>query len=66
MAERVIDIEEAELQNVRSCEDVLVWARISNASPVFDPIERRAILTYSRPGSKLEMTRQMIEEVIEW
>ena len=66
VAQRVLDIEEAGLQNVRSCEDVPGWARISNVLPVFDPIERRATLTYSRPGIEHDLTRQIIEEVIEW
>ena len=65
VAQRVLDIEEAGLQNVRSCEDVPGWARISNVSTVFVPIERRVTLTYSRPGSEHDLTRQTIEEVIE-
>jgi hypothetical protein len=59
MAQRVVDIEEAGLQGVKSCEDIPEWARLSNVSPVFDSAERRAMLTYSRLGSK-------IMEVIEW
>ncbi|KAE9374871.1 hypothetical protein N431DRAFT_336663 [Stipitochalara longipes BDJ] len=66
IAQRVLDIEEAGLQNVRSCEDVPGWARISNVSTVFDPIEQRATLTYSGPGSEHDLTRQTVEEVIEW
>lgn len=66
VAQRVLDIEEAGLQNVRSCVDVLSWVRISNVSPIFDPIERRATLTYSRLRNKHDMTRRTIVEVIEW
>jgi hypothetical protein len=66
VAQRVLDIEEAGLQNVRSCEDVPDWARISHVSPVFNPIERRATLTYNRIGTEHESTRQRIEEVVEW
>jgi hypothetical protein len=66
VAQRVLDMEEAGLQNVRSCDDIPGWARISNVSPVFNPIEQRATLTYSRTGSEHDLTRQTIEEVIEW
>ena len=51
---------------MRCCEDVLGWARISNVSPLFNHIERRATLRYSRPGIEQDLTRQTIEEVIEW
>ncbi|KAH8797619.1 hypothetical protein F5884DRAFT_687858 [Xylogone sp. PMI_703] len=66
VAQRVLDIEETGLQNVRSCEDVPGWARISNVTPVFGPFERMVTLTYSRAGSEHDLTRQTIEEVIEW
>lgn len=66
VAQRVLDIEEAGLQNVRCCEDVPGWARISNISPVFNAIERRATLTYSWLGIEHDLTRQIIEEVVEW
>jgi len=66
VAQRVLDIEEAGLQNVRSCEDVPGWVRVSNVAPNFDPIERRATLTYSRPGLDYGLNSQMIEEVVEW
>ena len=48
VAQRVVEIEEAGLMNVRRCEDVPDWARISSVSPLFDPISRKATLTYSR------------------
>jgi hypothetical protein len=66
VAQRVLDIEEAGLPNVKSCEDVPDWARISNVSPVCNPIERRATLTYTRPRSEHDPTWQTVEEVIEW
>ncbi|KAL3420045.1 C6 zinc finger domain-containing protein [Phlyctema vagabunda] len=66
VAQRVLDIEEAGLQNVRNCEDVPGWARISNVSPIFNPIERRATLTYSWPRIEHGLTGQTMKEVIEW
>jgi hypothetical protein len=66
VAQRVLEIEEAGLGEVKSCEDVPDWARISNVSPLFDPVGRKATLTYSRPESSENYTRQTIEEVIEW
>lgn len=66
VAQRVVAIEEEGLRNVTSCEDVPGWARISNVSPVFDPIERRATLTYRRAGSTHDPTGRFIEEVIDW
>jgi hypothetical protein len=66
VAQRVVDIEEAGLENVRSCDDVPGWVRISNVSPVFRPIERKVTLTYIRVRSKHDLTSQTIEEVIAW
>lgn len=66
VAQRVVEIEEAGLVDVKSCEDVPDWARISNVSPLFDPVGRKATLTYSRPESAHDNIRQTVEEVIEW
>lgn len=66
VAQRVLDIEEAGLKNVQSCVDVPGWARISHVSPVFDLVERKATLSYSRRINKHDLTRQTIVEVIEW
>jgi hypothetical protein len=66
VAQRVVDIEEAGLWNVRSCDDVPARARISNVLPVFNHIERRATLTYNRSTVEYDMARQTIEEVIDW
>lgn len=66
VAQRVLEIEEAGLADVKTCEDVPDWARISDVTPVFDPVARKATLTYSRPQSRHEITRKTIEEVIEW
>lgn len=64
-AQRVLDIEEAGLQNLKSCDDVPGWARISNVSLAFDHAEKRAALTYNRPIDEYGMAQQMTE-VIEW
>ncbi|KFY11794.1 hypothetical protein V492_04257 [Pseudogymnoascus sp. VKM F-4246] len=64
-AQRVLDIEEAGLQNLKSCDDVPGWARISNVSLAFDHVEKRAALTYNRPMNEYDMVQQMTE-VIEW
>jgi hypothetical protein len=66
VARRVVEIEEAGLTNVRCSEDVPDWARISSVNPLFDPVGRKATLTYSRPESEHNLTRQTVEEVIEW
>ncbi|TVY16679.1 hypothetical protein LARI1_G006301 [Lachnellula arida] len=66
VAQRVLDIEEAGLLDVRCCEDVLGWARISDVEPVFDHGGRRATLTYSRLGSEHGLDREMVGEVVEW
>jgi hypothetical protein len=66
VAQRVLEIEEAGLSDVRTCEDIPDWARISGVTPVFDPVGRKATLTYSRPGKGLDLTKETIEEVIEW
>lgn len=51
---------------MRSCDDVPAWARISDISPVFYHVERKAVLTYSRSGIEHDLARQTIEEVVEW
>jgi hypothetical protein len=66
VAQRVLNIEEAGLQNVTSCEDVPGWARISNVSPIFHLVEQRATLVYSLPGREHNLIMETIEEVIEW
>jgi hypothetical protein len=66
VAQRVLDIEESGLRNVRSCDDVPEWARVSNVFPALDPRRSRASLVYSRLGSEHDLTRQTKIEVITW
>jgi hypothetical protein len=66
VAERLIEIEEEGLGEVKSCKDVPDWALISDVHPVFDPVRRRATLTYGRWGGKNNFQRRTIQEVIEW
>jgi len=66
VAERLVEIEEEGLGEVKSCKDVPDWARISDVHPVFDPVRRRATLTYGRWGGKNNFQRRTIQEVIEW
>lgn len=66
VAERVVQIEEEGLGEVKCCADIPDWARISDVSPVFDPVARKAILSYMRKGSGHSLVRQPVEEVIEW
>lgn len=42
VAERVMQIEEEGLGDVKCCADVPDWARISDVSPTFDPMGRKA------------------------
>ncbi|CZR64709.1 uncharacterized protein PAC_14608 [Phialocephala subalpina] len=66
VAERVVQIEEAGLGEVRCCADVPDWARISNVDPKFDPIGRKARLRYMRLTNLGDEVRNAVEEVIEW
>jgi hypothetical protein len=66
VAQKVMEIEEAGLAQVQRCEDIPDWARISDISPVFDPVGRKATLTYSRPSSGCGVSRATVVEVIEW
>jgi hypothetical protein len=66
VAERVIQIEEEGLGDVKCCADIPDWARISDVSPVFDAVGRKAFLSYMRKGSGHSLVRQPVEEVIEW
>ena len=66
VAERVMKIEEQGCGEVKNEADVPDWARISNVSPVFDAVARRATLTYSRSDSRFDFVRKTVEEIIEW
>jgi hypothetical protein len=66
IAERVMEIEEQGCGEVKEEADIPDWARISNVSPVFDAVARRATLTYSRPDSRFDFVRKTVEEIIEW
>jgi hypothetical protein len=66
VAERLVEIEEEGLGEVKSCKDVPDWARISDVHPEFDPVGRRATLTYGRCGGKSNYQRRIIQEVVEW
>ncbi|KIM94826.1 hypothetical protein OIDMADRAFT_135229 [Oidiodendron maius Zn] len=66
VAQRVLEIEEAGLTGIRTYEDIPDWARISDITPVFDHVGRKATLTYSRPGTKHSLARKTVQEVIEW
>ncbi|KAF8850074.1 hypothetical protein BDZ45DRAFT_633415 [Acephala macrosclerotiorum] len=69
VAEKVVQIEEAGLGEVRCCADVPDSARISNVDPNFDPVGRKARLKYLRLGhvsEELSQVHQVVEEVIEW
>jgi hypothetical protein len=66
VAERVVELEESGLGDVRCCEDVPNWARISEVRPSFDPVERRATLRYCRWRSEDYVERQIVKEMIHW
>ena len=66
VAEKVVEIEEAGLGEVRSCEDVPDWARISDVEPIFDQYARRVTIRYIRFKNAGDIRRQPVEEVIEW
>lgn len=66
VAQRVVDIEEADLLDVRSYEDVPVWARISNVSSLFNLGERRATLSYTWHGTENGLKGKKVDEVVEW
>jgi hypothetical protein len=66
VAERLVEIEEDGLGEVKSCYDVPDWARLSFVAPVFDPAGRRALVKYMRIGKTHELARPMVEEMFEW
>ena len=66
VAERIMNIEESGLGEIRSCKDVPDWARISDVEASFDPMETRASFSYSRQRSKLEFIRESVSETIVW
>jgi hypothetical protein len=67
VAERLVKLEEEGLGEVKSCADVPDWARISHVMPAFEKEgQRRATLSYRRLGSKHDVVRRTVEEVLEW
>lgn len=66
VAEKVVEIEEAGLANVRGCSDVPEWCRIFDVHPTFDPVHRRSVVRYSRGKNSEHFGLEAIEEVIEW
>lgn len=66
VAERLVEIEEEGLGDVKNCHDIPDWARLSFVAPIFDPAGRRAVIKYMRIGNTHELVRPMVEEVIEW
>lgn len=65
VAQRLMEIEEAGLGDVRSCKDVPEWARISDVTVRFDLEECRATIEYSQQRKPLEAMGR-ITDVIEW
>jgi len=66
VAERVIEIEEEGLVDVKDCSDVPDWARISDVDPIFNPEGKRAVLRYSLFLSLDRTARKAKEEILEW
>jgi hypothetical protein len=66
VAEKVVEIEEAGLANIRGCSDVPEWCRIFDVHPTFDPVQRRGVVRYSRGEVSKQFGQEAIEEVIEW
>jgi hypothetical protein len=66
VAETLVEIEEEGLCEVKTCNDVPDWARLSFVAPVFDPAGRRAVVKFMRIGSTHEAVRPTAEEVYEW
>lgn len=67
VAERLVEIEEEGLGEVKSCHDVPDSARLSYVAPMFDPAGRKVVVKYMRIGSAPgAAVRPMIEEVFEW
>lgn len=70
VAERVVQIEEEGLGEVRSSQDVPAWARILNVQPNFEKEGRRAKLKYTRMMSENcpygDWGRTWVEEIVEW
>jgi ribosomal protein S14 len=65
VAQSVREMEEDGVTNVTACGDIPDWARITGVTPVFDPIARKATLTYCRRHGRNSLIRETVEEVIE-
>ena len=66
VAERMVEIEEEGLGEIRSSSEVPDSARISDVDPIFDPEARRGIVTYTREHSRTEPPRQVAQEWMDW
>lgn len=66
VAERIMNVEESGLGEVKSCRDVPKWARISYVTASFDPMEKKASLQYTRQKSQLVEVQESFSETLTW
>lgn len=66
VAERVVQIEEEGLEDVRSCRDVPSQARLTQVVPKFDMQKKRATICYSRGNRANRESAEKFEDFIEW
>lgn len=66
VAEKVISIEETDLENVTCAQDVPYWARICGVQVKFDLYGRLGTVTFRRLRSEHQQIRHTIMETISW
>lgn len=65
-AERMMLVEEQGCGEVKEEADVPGWARLSHVNLAFDPVAKRAVLSYSRLGSKFDLIKKEFKDILEW
>ncbi|KAL8822855.1 MAG: hypothetical protein Q9191_006418 [Dirinaria sp. TL-2023a] len=66
VAERIMNVEESGLGEIKSCRDVPKWARISYVTASFDPMEKKVSLKYTRQKSQLVEVQEDFSEILTW
>ena len=66
VAERLMNIEEAGLGEVKCAADIPDWRRISDVEVTFDLQEKRGLIKYSRLRSYHDTVREPVTDVLEW
>lgn len=59
-------MEESGLTDVKSCEDVPAWARISDIHAIYGLEKRKVVLVYYRKMCMKQTIKTLVRETLDW